>query len=901
MKTFLPTLIAGVRIILLACSLLFFTQSVSAQPANDNCAAAVLLTSNTACVNTAGTVQNATNSGVGVAPCTGTADDDVWYSFVTTSTDHTITLSGIGANLNTSGPRMQLFSGACGALTSVACGTTSIAITTMARNTTYYIRVYSAGAAVLLSNAGFNICVTHPAIPVPQIDLGKSYINTSKPTGGTVETNDILEIRASVVVRSGAFDSCRFTDVIPTGTSYIPGTLKIITNEGKTYKSFTDAQFDASNDAGWISGSNITINMGYNAVDQPATLYRRGRIRNNNGHKPSFFGGTCIMVASYRVQVTSVINTTINLGGGAVTYTAVPPVVTTFTFPSRIVSVYTNFGICSNSIGVNALGTEFNGTFGTGNLRNRGVSVNVPVGYTYSGFAGTNMPNDYYYAVANNTSTETGYSTVNTWPKPDGSSPTHRVFSVWDIIGDHTGAVSPTAGNPAKDTTGGKTGGYMLVINAAYRIDSAFQHTISGLCANTYYEISCWMRNICSKCGCDTNGVGASAGGYIPSGPGDSSGVRPNLAMALNGVDYYTTGDLVYNGQWVKKGFTFLTGPLQTSFTMGFYNNAPGGGGNDWALDDITVATCSPNMKYSIPVNPVVCDSNTITIRDTVRSFFNNYVYYKWQRSTDGGASWNDVTGPLGPATPFWNGSAWEYVSSYTIPVSATQLSNNLDLYRLVVATTTANLSNASCRFTDPGSITLSVIDCGIPLSAQLLSFSGQLSNNRAVLKWITSQEDEPLQFEIEKSTDGANFFSIGTVDSYNDYASEHSTYFFADPAIISGKTYYRIKMRNGAGQSTYSRTIQLSVQKDILSFVSVINPFVNELSFEISTENNGKAEAELIDPAGKIIRKIPFEIAAGVNRLVIDNTQLLPGGIYFLRVNVAGNSIQKRVMKLNQ
>ena len=140
MKTFLPTLIAGVRIILLACSLLFFTQSVSAQPANDNCAAAVLLTSNTACVNTAGTAQNATNSGVGVAPCTGTADDDVWYSFVTTSTDHTITLSGIGANLNTSGPRMQLFSGACGALTSVACGTTSIAITTMARNTTYYIR-----------------------------------------------------------------------------------------------------------------------------------------------------------------------------------------------------------------------------------------------------------------------------------------------------------------------------------------------------------------------------------------------------------------------------------------------------------------------------------------------------------------------------------------------------------------------------------------------------------------------------------------------------------------------------------------------------------------------------------------------------------------------------------------
>ncbi|MBL7749721.1 MAG: hypothetical protein JNM19_19955, partial [Chitinophagaceae bacterium] len=560
---------------------LSFCFTAIAQPVNNNCANAVLLTSSTNCVNTAGTVQNATNSGIPVAPCTGIADDDVWYRFVTTSTDHTITLSNIGSNLNTSGPRLQLFAGTCAGFTSVACGTTSIAITTLARNTTYYIRVYSNGGTVLTSNAGFNICVTHPAIPTPQIDLGKSYINTSKPAGGTVETNDILQIRASVVVRSGSFDSCRFTDVIPAGTTYVPGSLSIITNEGKVYKSFTDAQFDASNDEGWISGSNITINMGYRTVDQPATVFRRGRIRNNNGHKPSFYGGTCIMVASYRVQVTAATNTTINLGGGNVTYTTTPPVITTFTFPSRIVSVYNNYGICANSIGVNSLGTEFNGTFGSGNPRNRGTSGNVPVGYTFANFT-CGSPQDYFYGIANNTSGGI-YSTSNAWPKPDGacggSPTTHRVFTLWDIIGDHTGAVSPTAGNPATDTTGGRTGGYMLVINAAYRIDSAFQHTITGLCANTYYEISCWMRNICSKCGCDSNGVGATGGGYIPSALADSSGVRPNLAMALDGVDYYTTGDLVYNGQWVKKGFTFLTGPAQTSFTMRFYNNSPGGGG----------------------------------------------------------------------------------------------------------------------------------------------------------------------------------------------------------------------------------------------------------------------------------------------------------------------------------
>jgi trimeric autotransporter adhesin len=680
----------------------------------------------------------------------------------------------------------------------------------------------------------------------------------------------------------------------------VPGTLRILTNEGKVYKSFTDARFDAANDAGWISGSNITMNLGYRSVDQPATVYRRGRIRNNNNHRPSFYLGTCIMVASYHVQVTTALGGFINLGGGAVTYTVAPPAMNTFTFPSRMVAVYTNYGICSNSIGVNSLGTEFNGTFGSGNPKNRGTSANVPVGYTYANFS-CGGPQDYFYGITNNSGGGV-YTTSNAWPKPDGNCSatptTHRVFTLWDIIGDHTGAASPTAGNPAADTTGGRTGGYMLVINAAYRIDSAFQHTITGLCANTYYEISCWMRNICSKCGCDSNGTGASGGGYIPSGLGDSSGVKPNIAIALDGVDYYTTADLPYSGQWVKKGFTFLTGPAQTSFTMRYYNNSPGGGGNDWALDDITVATCSPNMSYSIPVNPTVCDSNTLTVSDTVRSYFNNYVYYKWQRSTDGGVTWTDVTAALGPATPFWNGSAWQYTSSYTIPVSATQLINNGDQYRLVVATTVANLSSTSCRFTDPGRITINVLDCGNVLHADLLSFSAGKVNGRAALKWVTSREDEPLTFDVMKSSDGMHFTTIHTVNSYRNYSAENNSYFFTDPELLSGITYYRIQMKNAAGRIVYSTILSLNGQAGLFDFITVINPFSHSLRFDISADQQGVAQAELIDFTGKTVKRTSFDLIAGTNSVSMPETTSLSSGVYFLRVHFNGKVIQRRVLK---
>ncbi len=445
-------------------------------------------------------------------------------------------------------------------------------------------------------------------LPGQNIDFGKSYVNLTKGlNGGTIETGDTLEIRAVFVVRSGVYDSCAFFDNIPAGTAFVPGSIRVLTNEGKIYKQFTDAPFD---DEGWITGSSIRINLGYNQADAPARSFRRGRIRNT--HKPSFYGSSCIMVASYRVVVTAPLGSVINTGGGSMSYRSGTSLLTTFIFPYNALVVYTNIGMCPNLVGANSLGTEFNGTFGSGRPRNRAASPNVPPSYSYNIF-NTGTPNDYTYGIANNTSTRVNYTTLNTWAKPDNSTPTHRVFNVWDIIGDHTGAVSPTLGNPAADTVNNVNGGYMLVVNASYRIDSAFQQTITGLCPNTYYEISCWVRNICSKCGCDSNGKGATnttatPAPYIPTqagppGSADSSGVYPNLTFEVNGLDYYTTGNIRYTGTWVKKGFTYRTGPAQTSIVLKFFKTA--------APPGMTWASAAPRRRClladnmnTLPVSP---------------------------------------------------------------------------------------------------------------------------------------------------------------------------------------------------------------------------------------------------------------------------------------------------------
>ncbi len=150
------------------------------------------------------------------------------------------------------------------------------------------------------------------------------------------------------------------------------------------------------------------------------------------------------------------------------------------------------------------------------------------------------------------------------------------------------------------------------------------------------------------------------------------------------------------NNQWVKRGFTYLTGAAQTSFTLTLRNNAPGGGGNDWALDDIAVATCLPSMSYSPSLAPNVCEGGSLAIHDTIRSYLNNYTHYMWQKSVDNGSSWADVTAPASATLGSPVNGQYEFITSYTIPPANTTMADSGTLYRVLVATAASNLGTSS-------------------------------------------------------------------------------------------------------------------------------------------------------------------------------------------------------------
>ena len=143
----------------------------------------------------------------------------------------------------------------------------------------------------------------------------------------------------------------------------------------------------------------------------------------------------------------------------------------------------------------------------------------------------------------------------------------------------------------------------MLVVNADLATSEAYHQVIGGLCPNTYYQFSAWMKNICPNCGIDSNSVAE----YTP-------GVLPNLTLVIDSIDRISSGNLDTVG-WQQRGFVFLTGPAETSITISIRNNAPGGGGNDWALDDISLSTCPPNLLLTPDKPDTLCQGADDTIR----------------------------------------------------------------------------------------------------------------------------------------------------------------------------------------------------------------------------------------------------------------------------------------------
>jgi hypothetical protein len=330
-------------------------------------------------------------------------------------------------------------------------------------------------------------------------------------------------------------------------------------------------------------------------------------------------------------------------------------------------------------------------------------------------------------------------------------------------------------------------------------------------------------------------------------------------------------------------------------------NNAPGGGGNDWAIDDISVASCSPNTTL-VPNNvEIVCGGFEDTVGFTISSTFHVYNSWQLQKSTDGGVTWtspgNDTAGNAdnGTATPVYDSTSGQY--TYTISRNyGTNLTDTAIQYRIIVASSAANLAASSCSFIGSAVKIVRTANCILELPTEIISFNGKPDNDLAHLQWVTSNETGYETYTVQRSGDGLKFMPVGTLKATAG-GNGQGTYQFTDPQPLTGQTYYRIDITRD-NYSKYSSDILLGCPDIVFDIKRLANPFSDHISFDLAVPGYGRAAIRLLDMYGRRVGQENLSVSRGLNNVTLAGLGSLAAGVYALQVQYDNKEITRLVVK---
>lgn len=229
----------------------------------------------------------------------------------------------------------------------------------------------------------------------------------------------------------------------------------------------------------------------------------------------------------------------------------------------------------------------------------------------------------------------------------------------------------------------------------------------------------------------------------------------------------------------------------------------------------------------------------------------------------------------------------------------------------LFVWSTANNPNNWSYRGRDNADNTLKFVEKGgidvlarftlneqkEPSRTDQFAFRATLQDNNGLLEWEATDDRNNLYYDVQRSFDGKNFFSIGQLKS-NPATDVKNSYAFTDKAMLIGRNVYRLKITDKKGSYSYSdvRVLQLQEHEDkILSvyplpsndrvYITLYSGLVSGTSFTV------------FDVNGKPIMKREIMLDKGFNKIEL-SLNSYPDGTYQVRFNRTGLGSVKLIKK---
>ncbi len=170
------------------------------------------------------------------------------------------------------------------------------------------------------------------------------------------------------------------------------------------------------------------------------------------------------------------------------------------------------------------------------------------------------------------------------------------------------------------------------------------------------------------------------------------------------------------------------------------------------------------------------------------------------------------------------------------------------------------------------------------PIDQNDLKFSLVNADGRKLF-WFLHENEHLENVEIERSLDGINFISVGSIE-----AEGQGIYSFTDSENLTGKIFYRLKLKEGEYSFDHSATLSCKVEhpqnKPRDSFGQVL-----EL---LAGQSEKEAHVEIYDMAGRAVATFSANTMDG-SQGIADRLQV-PAGVYVVHVKGEGFDLSQKV-----
>jgi hypothetical protein len=181
-----------------------------------------------------------------------------------------------------------------------------------------------------------------------------------------------------------------------------------------------------------------------------------------------------------------------------------------------------------------------------------------------------------------------------------------------------------------------------------------------------------------------------------------------------------------------------------------------------------------------------------------------------------------------------------------------------------------------------PATLNFAGVSSSAVLPVKLSAFNVALVAGQVSIDWTTDMEANASRYEIERSIDGINWNTIGTVKAKGN-SSIVTKYAYNDMLKTSGNVSYRLKMIDLDETFTYSliRTVKTTATVEMNVFP---NPATNYIV--ISAKDNEKKNIQLLNINGQIVKQ-----TSGAGNITLSVNEC-KGGYYFVKVSDANGNV---------